>query len=188
MNNGGDDEKDIFEEESLLKFDLERREIFLFGTINKSMHFFMLDSFNQLEFPKKGISIFINSKGGDLDSTLAIYDLLISKQNPFKVMTVCTGIAASGAALIFQAGNIRRMYKHSKLMLHAPAWMPPEYLKIEDFQKILKEMKKSKKEFMEIIAEKTSKDLKDIMKDIKKGDKYFTAEEAVKYGLADEIV
>ncbi len=99
---------------------LQNREIECVGEVNDDSAnslIAQLRYLNRLD-PNAEITMFINSPGGSVDSGMAIYDTMRVVSNPIK--TVCTGLAASMAALLFVSGNVREMLPHSRIMIHDP--------------------------------------------------------------------
>lgn len=180
--------------DSIVRADLQSRMIYIFGEITPSVHLAMLDClnrFSELESERnlENVTVCINSQGGNLTSALAIYDLFTSGLYPFKIVTVAAGQAFSAALVIFQGGHERKMFRHAKLLLHRPRFtfarkdsLDRNDLKYED--EMLQEFEK---EICELLAEKTGKKIAAIYKDMAT-EKIFTAQEAIDYGLADEII
>lgn len=135
--------------------------------------------------PSKDIQIYLNSPGGSVYAGLGIYDTMqyISSD----VATICTGMAASMAAVLLAAGakGKRSMLKHSRTMIHQP--MGGAQGQASDIEITAKEIIKLKKELYEIIAFHTNQDVKKIEKDSDR-DYWMTAEEAKKYGMIDEVL
>ena len=133
------------------------------------------------------ITLYINSVGGSVsDGLLTIHDTLQYIKSPVK--TICIGEAYSSAAVILAAGSKGRRFAfpHAKIMIHN--------IQVEEMsgtQKEIQEESKRVKELnqvlMSLIANHTKQPLKKIRRDCLK-DKYFTPEEAIKYGLIDGIV
>jgi ATP-dependent Clp protease protease subunit len=144
---------------------------------------FWLDSQNN----KEDISIYINSPGGTVnDGLLTIYDTIQFIESP--VRTICIGEAYSAAAVILSAGTKgkRFAYQHSKVMIHAvQVWgIQGSQKEIELESNRVKELNEV---LMNILARHCGKTLDKIRKDCVT-DKYFTAEEALNYGLIDKII
>ena len=166
---------------------LENRIVFLIGEINQASAARVMMQMLYLENQKRGqeINFYINSPGGAVDDTLALYDTMRFMTSP--VSTYCLGRAYSGGALLLTAGakGKRYMLPHAKVMIHQPyggITGQAEDIKIQAEQII-----KSKQELTRIIAMHTGQPVEIIQRDSER-DKYFTAEEAVKYGLADEVL
>ncbi|MBN9351451.1 MAG: ATP-dependent Clp protease proteolytic subunit [Chitinophagaceae bacterium] len=133
----------------------------------------------------RDIQLYINSPGGGVYAGLGIYDTMqfISPD----VSTICTGIAASMAAVIMAAGtkNKRSSLKHSRIMMHQPSAGAAG--QASDVQITVNEVVKLKKELYEILSFHTGQSLDKIAKDSNR-DFWMTAEEAKSYGLIDEIL
>ncbi len=166
---------------------LENRVIFLVGEINHASATGIIMRLLHLENTKPGvdISLYINSPGGAVDDTLAIYDTMnhISSE----VSTVCVGKAMSGGALVLAAGEKGKRYclPHAKVMIHQP--YGGIYGQTTDVAIQAEEILKTKKQLNEILAERTGQDVARIEEDSER-DKFFSAQEAKDYGLVDDVV
>lgn len=140
-----------------------------------------LDSSN----PGRDIQIYINSPGGSVYAGLGIYDTMqyISSD----VSTICTGIAASMAAVLMCAGakGKRTALKHSRVMIHQP--LGGAQGQASDMEITVKEIQKLKKELYDIIVDHTGQPYKKIEKDADR-DYWLTAQEAKDYGIVDEVL
>ena len=166
---------------------LENRIVFLVGEINYASAARVMMQMLYLENQRRAqeISLYINSPGGVVDDTLAIYDTMRFLSSD--VATYCIGRAYSGAALLLTAGSKGRRFilPHAKVMIHQPyggVTGPAEDIKLQAEQII-----KSKALLTEIIATHTGQTIEQVRKDSER-DKYFTAGEAKEYGLVDEIL
>ena len=140
----------------------------------------------QNENKQTEISFYINSPGGSVSSTLAIYDTMQFLECP--IATFCMGVAASGAAILLAAGTKGNRYclPHAKLMIHQP-WSggiggQASYVEIEMIE-ILKE----KTRLNQILANHTGRTLAEIEAETERN-RYFNAAEAKAFGLVDEIL
>jgi ATP-dependent Clp protease protease subunit len=135
--------------------------------------------------PKKDIILYINSPGGSVNAGLAIYDTMQHVRCP--IATVCVGQAASMAAVLLAAGeNGRRsILPNSKVLIHQP--MGGVSGQASDIEIHAKEILKTKKRLNEILVKHTGKNIKKIQQDTDR-DYIMTAEEAVDYGLVDEVM
>lgn len=133
------------------------------------------------------ITLYINSPGGEVMSGLALFDQISMMRSP--VRTVCIGTAASMGAIIFLAGQKRQMYPHAQLMIHDPSYDRNDIsgLKPHEVRQELDKLNEVRKTAAEIISEKTGKPIKEVYK-LTANDTFFTAQEAVASGFADEIV
>ncbi len=166
---------------------LENRVVFLIGEINHATAARVMMQMLYLENQKRGqdINFYINSPGGAVDDTLAIYDTM--RFLSADVATYCMGRAYSGAALLLTSGakGKRFILPHAKVMIHQPyggVTGPTEDIRIQAEQII-----KSKKELIEIISKHTGQSLENVRRDSER-DKYFSAPEARDYGLVDEVI
>lgn len=141
--------------------------------------------FLMTEDPKKDIQIFINSPGGYITAGLAIYDTI--RFLGCDVNTYCIGQAASMGALLLAAGTKgkRRALPHSRIMIHQPAG--GVIGTSADIRLQAKEILTLKQYLGEILAECTGQTVEKILKDSDR-DFFMSPEEAIKYGLIDEIV
>lgn len=132
------------------------------------------------------IVMYINSPGGEVSSGLAVYDYIASMKAP--VRTVCIGTASSMGAILFLAGKTRQMLPHTRLMIHDPSFNRNDIggKKPHEIQHELDKLNEAREAIVKIIAEKTGKKVKDICK-LTADDTYYSAEEAVEFGLATEI-
>lgn len=141
--------------------------------------------FLQNEDPKKDIQIYINSPGGSVYDGMAIYDTIKHIKND--VSTVGIGLQASMGAFLLSSGTKgkRFLLPHAKVMIHQPS--SGTRGKVSDMEIDLKESLKVRELLNEILAQNTGQKLSKIAKDVDR-DYWMTAEEAVKYGLADKVI
>ena len=135
--------------------------------------------------PSKDIKIYLNSPGGSVYAGLGIYDTMQYVQPD--VVTVCTGIAASMAAVLLCAGanGKRSALPHSRVMIHQPSGGAEG--QVTDMEITLTEIRKLKKELYDIIAVHSGQAFKKVEKDSER-DYWMTSEEAKTYGLIDEVL
>ncbi|WP_027472776.1 ATP-dependent Clp endopeptidase proteolytic subunit ClpP [Saccharicrinis fermentans] len=135
--------------------------------------------------PQKDISIYFNSPGGSVYAGLGIYDTMqyISSD----VATICTGMAASMAAVLLTAGTKgkRSALTHSRVMIHQP--MGGAQGQASDIEITAREIQKLKKELYTIIADHSGNTFKKVEKDSDR-DYWMTAQEAKEYGMIDEVL
>ena len=166
---------------------LENRVVFLIGEINQGSAARLIMQMFYLENLKKGqeIHFYINSPGGAVDDTLAIYDTMRFMTSP--VSTYCIGRAYSGAALLLTAGTKGKRFilPHAKVMTHQPYGGVGG--QAEDIRIQAEQIIKSKTELIRIIAKHTGQAEAQVRKDSER-DKYFNAMEAKEYGLVDEVI
>ena len=135
--------------------------------------------------PGKDIQIYFNSPGGSVHAGLGIYDTM--QYINCNIATICTGMAASMAAVLMTAGTKgkRSALKHSRIMIHQP--MGGAQGPASDIESTAREIMKLKKELYEIIAFHSGQTLEKVEKDSDR-DYWMTAEEAKEYGMIDEIL
>ena len=134
---------------------------------------------------RKDIQIYLNTPGGSVYAGLGIYDTM--QYIAPDVATICTGIAASMGAVLLCAGQEgkRTALKHSRVLIHQP--MGGAQGQASDIEITAREILKLKKELYEIIAKHSKKDYDTIWKDSDR-DYWMTAEEALEYGMIDEVL
>ena len=166
---------------------LKERIIFLTGPIDDNVASLVCAQllFLESENPKKEISFYINSPGGIVWSGLAMYDTM--QYISSKIMTICIGQAASAGSLLLTAGEkgLRFSLPNSRIMVHQPSGGYQG--QVTDIEIQTKEIIKTKKRLNEIYAKHTGKDIKEV-ETIMERDKYFSPEEAIKFGLIDKTV
>lgn len=135
--------------------------------------------------PDKDIYIYINSPGGSVSSTIAIYDT-IQYIKP-DVSTICIGMAASGAALILASGAKEKRFvlPNSRIMLHQP--LGGARGQVTDIEIQTRELKRIKDTLNRILTHHTGQKFEKVEKDTER-DFYMTAQESKKYGLVDEVI
>ncbi len=135
--------------------------------------------------PGKDISIYINSPGGSVYAGFGIYDTM--QYVGCDVSTMCTGMAASMAAVLLVAGAEGKRYAlpHSRVMIHQP--MGGMQGQASDIEIAAKEILKVKAELYKIIADHSGRSVKDIERDSDR-DKWMTAAEALEYGMIDKVL
>ena len=137
------------------------------------------------EDPEKDIYVYINSPGGSITSIFAIYDTM--KYIKPDVATVCMGLAASAGAVILAGGTPGKRYSlpHARIMLHQPAGGAEGTSKdIEIQAKLITDMRH---QINGLLAEFTKKDIDQISVDTDR-DFWMTAQEALEYGIVDEVL
>ncbi len=166
---------------------LENRVVFLFGEINQGTAARITMQMLYLENQKKGqdINFYINSPGGSVDDTLAVYDTMRFLSS--KIATYCVGRAYSGAALLLAAGEKGKRFilPHSKVMIHQP--YGGVYGQAADIKIQAEQIIKSKRQLNQIISRHTGQSIEQVQADSER-DKYFNAGEAKEYGMVDEIL
>jgi ATP-dependent Clp protease protease subunit len=166
---------------------LENRIVFLIGEISYQRAAEVIMKMLYLDNLKRGteISLYINSPGGSVDDTMAIYDTIRFINSP--VATYCIGRAQSGAAIILAAGTKgkRHALPHAKIMLHQ-VWGGVSG-QAADIKIQAEEIMKAKKMINKLLAKHTGQPIDKIAAETER-DRYMTTEEALKYGLIDEVL
>ncbi|RJQ32817.1 ATP-dependent Clp protease proteolytic subunit [Candidatus Parcubacteria bacterium] len=166
---------------------LKERIIFLSGPITDASANTVIAQllFLQHEDPKKDIYLYINSPGGSVTATLAMFDTM--KHIKPDVSTICVGIAASGAAIILAAGTKGKRFglPNSEVMIHQV--MGGAEGQASEIEITAKHMLKIKDRLNKILADATGQPMTKIEKDADR-DFYMDAEEAKKYGMIDAIL
>ena len=135
--------------------------------------------------PDKDIYIYINSPGGSVSSTIAIYDTIQYIRSD--VSTICIGMAASGAALILASGAKGKRFAlpNSRIMVHQP--LGGAQGQVTDIEIQARELKRIKDTLNKILTHHTGQKLDKIEKDTDR-DYYMTSQESKEYGLVDEVI
>ncbi len=166
---------------------LENRIVFLIGEINYARAAEVIMKILYLDNLKRGreISLYINSPGGTVDDTMAIYDTMQFVGSP--IATYCIGRAQSGGAVVLAAGTKGKRYAlpHAKIMLHQP-WGGVTG-QASDIQIQAEEILRAKQTINRILAKHTGQPLEKISEETER-DHYMSAEEAKQYGLIDEVL
>jgi ATP-dependent Clp protease protease subunit len=166
---------------------LENRVVFLIGEINHASAARVMMQMLYLENQKKGqdINFYINSPGGAVDDTLAVYDTMRFLSSD--VATYCMGRAYSGGAVLLTAGQKGKRFilPHAKVMIHQP--YGGVYGQTEDIRIQAEQIIKEKRELTRILARHTGQTEDQIREDSER-DKFFNAMEAKEYGLVDEVI
>ena len=166
---------------------LKDRIIFLQGVVQDDMANLIVAQmlFLQFEDPKREISLYINSPGGSVSATLAIYDTMQFLDAP--IHTYCLGLAASGAAVLLAAGSKGKRYAlpNSKVMIHQPYGQVGG--QVSDIEIQANEIIKERQRLNEILAKHTGQPIEAIAKETDR-DKYYHAEEAKAFGLVDVVL
>lgn len=166
---------------------LENRIVFLYGPIHdgNANELVLKLLYLQSENRRKEIHFYINSPGGSVTATLAIYDTMQVLSCP--VATYCVGMAASGGAILLAGGaeNKRFALPHSKVMIHQPHGQVGG--QVSDIEIQADEIIKTRDTLNDILALHTKQPIERISKDIDR-DFYMTAAEAKEYGVVDEIL
>lgn len=166
---------------------LDNRIVFMVGEISYRMATEVIMKLLYLDNLKRAseISLYINSPGGHVDDTMAIYDTMRFIGSP--VATYCIGSAQSGAAIILSAGTKGKRYSlpHAKIMLHQP-WGGVSG-QAADIKIQAEEIIKAKAMITKILAKHSGQSIEKITTETER-DRYLTADEAKAYGLIDEVL
>jgi ATP-dependent Clp protease protease subunit len=140
----------------------------------------------QYENRNQEIHFYINSPGGSVTATLAIYDTMQFLECP--IATYCMGMSASGAAILLASGTKGKRFAlpHAKVMIHQP-WSQGIGGQASDVEIEMKEILKEKKRLNEILARHTGRPLDQIEIETERN-RYFTAQEAKEFGLVDDVL
>ncbi|MEK9652980.1 MAG: ATP-dependent Clp endopeptidase proteolytic subunit ClpP [Betaproteobacteria bacterium] len=166
---------------------LKERVIFLVGAVNEATANLVVAQmlFLESENPEKDIYFYINSPGGVVSAGLAIYDTMqfIKPQ----VSTLCVGQAASMGSFLLAAGAPGKRFAlpNSRIMIHQP--LGGFQGQASDIEIHAKEILYLKGRLNELLAQHTGKSISEIEKDTDR-DNFMNAEEAVTYGLVDEVL
>ena len=166
---------------------LENRIVFIEGVITDGAANNVVMKLLYLQNEKKNqeINLYINSPGGYVSSTMAIYDTMQFLDSP--VSTYAIGLVASGAALLLAGGakNKRFALPHAKMMLHQPAGEVDG--QAADIEIAAREVIRDKDMLIRLFAQHTGQAPEKIREETER-DRYFTAQEAKDYGLVDEVL
>ncbi len=166
---------------------LENRIILLQGPIHdaNANELVMKLLYLQSENRRKEIHFYINSPGGSVSATLAIYDTMQILSCP--VATYCVGLAASGGAVLLGGGTKGKRFAlpHAKVMIHQPYGQVGG--QVSDIEIQADEILKTRQVLNQILADHTGQPIDRIAKDTDR-DFYMTAEEAKEYGVVDDIL
>jgi len=176
-----------YREMTLEELLLENRVVFLVGEINHVSANRAIMQMLYLQSVKRDadINFYINSPGGVVDDTLAVYDIM--QFLTCDVATYCIGRAESGGALLFMAGKKGKRYilPNAKVMIHQP--YGGVYGQTSDIEIQAEEILKTKNTLISIMAKCTGQSI-DRVRDDSERDRFFDAKEAVKYGICDEVL
>jgi ATP-dependent Clp protease protease subunit len=168
---------------------LEQRIIFLNWPINDITAAEIIKQLLYLQYEKKSadINLYINSPGGSVSATLALYDTMQVVSYECPIHTFCMGLAASGAAVLLAAGSKGKRYclPNSKVMIHQPYGQVGG--QISDIEIQANEILRERHRLNEILAKHTGQTLEVIAKETDR-DKYYHAGEAKAFGLVDEVL
>lgn len=179
---GGERSYDIYSR--LLKDNI----VFVTGPIdmNEANTFIAQMLFLEQQDPDKDIKVYINSPGGEVYAGIAMYDTIRHVKN--EVVTINVGLAASAASLLLSAGTKGKRYAlpNSYTMIHQPL-VTGLGGQATDIEIEAKHMIQLKHQFADIIAENVGKTKEEVLKDMER-DYWMNPNEAVKYGLVDQVM
>jgi len=166
---------------------LENRIVFLDGVITDAAANLIVMKllFLQSENRHQDIHLYVNSPGGSVTATMAIYDTMQFLE--CDVATYCVGLAASGGAILVAGGTTKKRFclPHSKMMIHQPYGEVGG--QVSDIEIQAKDILRTREVLNEILAQHTGQPIEVISKDTDR-DRFLTARESVEYGLVDEIL
>ena len=166
---------------------LKERVIFIVGQIEDHMANLVVAQllFLESENPDKDISIYINSPGGSVTAGLAIYDTMQFIKPD--ISTLCIGQAASMGAVLLAAGAKGKRFSlpHSRVMIHQP--LGGYQGQASDIEIHAKEILKIREQLNQLLADHSGQSIETIDNDTER-DNFMGADEAVKYGLVDEVL
>ncbi len=140
----------------------------------------------EAEDPDRDITMYINSPGGSFTSLMAIYDTMQYVRPD--IVTACIGQAASAAAVMLAGGTAgkRAALPNARILIHQPS-MEGAYGQVSDLEIQAAEINRVRRQMELMLARHTNKDADQVRKDIER-DKILTAQEALEYGIIDEIM
>jgi len=166
---------------------LKERVIFLVGPVNDHTANLIVAQmlFLESENPDKDISLYINSPGGSVSAGMAIYDTMQFIKPD--VSTLCTGLAASMGAFLLAAGAKGKRFSlpNSRIMIHQP--LGGAQGQAADIEIQAREILYLRDRLNHILAEKTGRDVEQIIKDTDR-DNFMSAAEAAEYGMIDKVL
>lgn len=160
--------------------------IFIEGTINQNTAVWFASVMRHLADEKKTVDIYINSPGGEINSGLLMYDIIRSYKYPINMY--CIGMAASMGAVLLAGGQKGRRYilPHSKVMIHEPLISGGFGGSATTIEKTAQNILETKSLINGILSEHTGKTIEQV-NEATLFDNYMSAEEAVEFGICDEI-
>ncbi|KAF0094031.1 MAG: ATP-dependent Clp protease protease subunit [Puniceicoccaceae bacterium 5H] len=168
---------------------LDERKVFFWSDVNDKSARIATEQLLYLEAmdPGKEITFYLNSPGGSITAGMAVYDTMKLITSPICVVVV--GLAASMGSIFLCGGakGRRLLYPHSRVLIHQPLIMGTMRGAAVDIHIQAQEMEKIREEMNRILAESSGQPLEKIQHDTDR-DFYLNAQEAIEYGLADEIV
>src|SRR3954470_19465177 len=176
-----------YREMTLEEMLLENRVVFLIGEINhaSAARVYMQMLYLQSQKKDQDINLYINSPGGNVTDTLAIYDVM--RFLTCDVATYCIGECASGGAIVLMAGSKGKRFilPNAKVMIHQP--FGGVYGQAADIEIQAEEILKTKDTLVKVMARCTGQS-EDRVREDSERDRFFDADQAVKYGIVDEVI
>ena len=164
---------------------MQQRAVLCFGTITPELADSLILQLLYLSARSdQEITLYIHSPGGEVNSGFAIYDTMKLLGCPIR--TVCMGNASSMAALLFAAGDTRCILPHSKVMIHDPLvqQVSGSTMKIKDCADSLLQIRST---MADILSKRTGRTVEEILEKTEQ-ETTFSAQEAVEFGLADQVL
>ncbi len=184
---GGPGGYNRYREMTLEEMLLENRVVFLIGEINHISASRVIMQMLYLQSVKRDqdINFYINSPGGVVDDTLAMYDIM--RFLNCDIATYCLGRAESGGAIVFMAGTKGKRFilPHAKVMIHQP--YGGVYGQAADIEIQAEEILKTKNTLLNIMSRHTGQPVERVQEDSER-DRFFDAQQAVEYGICDEVI
>jgi len=166
---------------------LENRIVFMDGVISDAAANMIVMKllFLQSENRHQDIQLYVNSPGGSVTATMAIYDTM--QYLDCDVATYCVGLAASGGAILVAGGTAKKRYTlpHAKMMIHQPYGEVGG--QVSDIEIQARDILKTREILNQVLANHTGQSLDVIARDTDR-DRFMTSTEAKEYGLVDEIL
>ncbi len=164
----------------------DKRKLFLTGEVTDQMAIDFVSEIEYLAESDEPVTIYINSPGGSVNAGLLIYDVI--QAAPFPIDMYCIGMAASMGAIILAGGQKGRRYilPHSKVMIHEPLIEGGMGGSASSIKKTADSILETKKITNSILSKHTGKSLEEVDK-ATGFDNFMNAEEAVEFGICDEI-
>lgn len=163
-----------------------KARLYLVGEIDQRMAMDFVTAMSVLADEERDVEIIINSPGGEVSAGLVIYDIIQSYKN--RITMYCTGLAASMGAIIFAGGQKGRRFilPHSKVMIHEPLIAGGMGGSATTIEKTAQTILETKSVLSKILSHHTGKTVEQI-NEATVFDNYMSAEEAIKFGICDDI-
>lgn len=168
---------------------LLRRELYLTDEVNPETMAMLIKALLYLDDDnsEQEITLYINSRGGELNSGLGAYDVLKGLRSPLR--TVCIGTAYSMAAILLLAGDKREAYEHTSIMIHDPSYSTHDISgkKPHEIQEEVNKLVEKKAILTKIISEVTGKSIQEV-ETLTCCDKFYDSEEALEANIITKII